>query len=593
MSLLTVFYVNHKEKKQCGVYQFGYHIGNALQKSKKYKFIYLECDSVTELRQFINQHSPSLIIYNYHPWTMPWVTPEFTSSINIPQIGTIHEVTQTVADEMQVGHFDAYIAPDPTLILKNPIVYKTGRLVPKYINKKTFNSSDIVTIGSFGFGLQGKGFDKVINRVQDEFDEAIIRLHIPYSDFADPTGKGAQEIANYCKKLLRKPNITIEITHNFLTTQELLDFLASNTLNMFCYEEYKNRGISSVIDFALAVNRPIALTKSLMFRHLGGCKPSIFIEDNSLKNIIQNGTDPIKKYVIDFSEENLIWEYEHIVSDNIHRTSVIYKASLFERIIRRIKREIGLIPKYQKRQITVKQWLHNSNADIEFFPNIQYIEYCPVQNINSFNTILNNKKREQYEATIKLISELNPSVIKRKIPEANIQQAFVFDTVYRFLEKFNKPRILCVGSFEDTASLSLKKIGVDLDEIDPVINYTLEKFIERPNRRFDKYDIIFSTSVIEHVEDDVKFISDMSELLAENGFIILTCDFKEDYKPGDPKPDVNYRFYTKNDLLYRLLPAAKDCIIFGEYQWDCPNPDFFMAGYNYTFATVVLQKTKN
>jgi len=35
---------------------------------------------------------------------------------------------------------------------------------------------------------------------------------------------------------------------------------------------------------------------------------------------------------------------------------------------------------------------------------------------------------------------------------ANIQQAFVFDTARHFASRFSQPRILCVGSYEDSAA---------------------------------------------------------------------------------------------------------------------------------------------
>ncbi len=81
--------------------------------------------------------------------------------------------------------------------------------------------------------------------------------------------------------------------------------------------------------------------------------------------------------------------------------------------------------------------------------------------------------------------------MSKKIPEANVQQAFVFDTVYRFLKEYNSPKILCVGSYEDTAAMSLKRMGYKIEDIDPVLNYYLQEYYSKPGVLKGSYDIIF------------------------------------------------------------------------------------------------------
>jgi hypothetical protein len=230
-----ILVVSHK-KAQCGVYEFGKDLVDVLCDSKKYEFIRAECSSLDELYKYIKENNPSVIIYNYYPLTMPWITERVLPilyknniySIKIPQIGIIHESAQNVVDAATAyknkyifGNyirlvntlFDFYIAPDPTLLLRNPLVYKTGRLVKKYQNN--FSTGLKPTIGSFGFGTPTKGFENIIKLVQQEFDDAIIRLNIPTADFVDKNGIVAKSIEEKCKKLLIKPGIKLEITHNF------------------------------------------------------------------------------------------------------------------------------------------------------------------------------------------------------------------------------------------------------------------------------------------------------------------------------------------------------------------------------------------
>ncbi len=104
------------------------------------------------------------------------------------------------------------------------------------------------------------------------------------------------------------------------------------------------------------------------------------------------------------------------------------------------------------------------------------------------------------------------------------------------VSKKQSTKILSVGAFEDTAAIALKKLGFQIEFIDPVINYDLSTFMTKPSVKEQSYDIIISTSVIEHVEDDEKFIQDIAYLLKVGGWGILTCDFNNDYKEGDDIP---------------------------------------------------------
>jgi len=211
----------------------------------------------------------------------------------------------------------------------------------------------------------------------------------------------------------------------------------------------------------------------------------------------------------------------------------------------------------------------------------------------SLNRILDNKARELYRPAIDKLMELVPEAMSRKIPEANVQQGFVFDTVYRHLSQYQNPKMLCAGSYEDTASMSLIKMGYEVEEIDPALNYSLQEYFALPTTVKNSYDIIFSTSVIEHVPDDESFIKCMAGLLAPGGVAVVTCDYKEGWKPGDPKPGCDERFYTQRDLRGRLLPLMSGCHLVDGPQWDCPNPDFILAGkYQYAFATFVVRKEK-
>ena len=306
-----VLVVSHKEK-QCGIYQYGVNITAALQKSSHYSFRYVECSNSKELAKAIAQHNPEAIIYNYYPATMPWLNPTITRQYTLPQLGIMHEVTQEEADQADQELFDYHLCPDPTLQENTPYIFKTHRLIIPYIN--AFPIPNTLTIGSFGFGFSDKGFERLIETVQNEFDEAKIIINMPFNSIVDKGGKThAIATAKRCQAIIKKPGIKLTIKHDFLTRKQMLDFLAKNTLNAFFYDSHKTRGISSCIEHALAVQRPIAITKCGMFRHVYSATPSICIEDTSLKQIIHNGIAPLVPFYNEWSEPSFILRYENIL----------------------------------------------------------------------------------------------------------------------------------------------------------------------------------------------------------------------------------------------------------------------------------------
>lgn len=300
-----VLFVSHKPSS-CGIYQFGLRISNALSESKQYNFVYVECANRQEYLDAETEHQPVARIINYHPVTMPWIT-----KLAWPSIDIMHEGYQAIADKATNELFDFHISPDPTLVLRNPIVFKTGRLVDEYNNK--YPNPEIPVIGSFGFGVGGKNFERIISEVERSFNYATIRLNIPPATFGDSNGSASRMIADRCKEMITKPGITLEIGNSYLDETKLLDFLAKNSINSFLYENLPRRGISSVIDYALAVNRPIAITKSSMFRHIA--MPSIEIENSSLAEILKRGSANLRPFVENWTKDKLVSDYNSIISN--------------------------------------------------------------------------------------------------------------------------------------------------------------------------------------------------------------------------------------------------------------------------------------
>jgi len=438
--------------------------------------------------------------------------------------------------------------------------------------------------------------------VQKEFETAVIKLNIPFAAFGDADGVGARSYAEQCRALVTQPGIELRITHDFLALDDLLTVLESNTINAFFYEQAAGRGLSSAIDWALAVDRPIAISESDLFRHVSSARPSIWIEHSSLKEIIQQGTGPLLPYKKEWTAENLCWDYERIVKSAIATftarseidrsvdTAVYHiKAAVSKtpagRLIRKVRSMRNQPRSRDKRMV-------EGVSGVAVRPGaINTADYGKLLvSETAFNRILDDSAREQYKDVISLLFQLCPDEMSRKLPEANIQQAFVFETVRRLSHGFDKPKILSVGCYEDTAFVGLERMGFAPEGIDPVLNYDLHTFITKPGMGDARFDVVFSTSVIEHVYDDETFVREMADLLNPGGFIVVTCDYKQDYKNGDRVPIPDFRFYTEYDLRERLLSKMSGCRLYGPSDWDCPRPDFWFENLNYPFATLVVQK---
>lgn len=297
----TVVIFNHK-KEQCGVYQYGYNVYSILKNSKKYNIWHKKVGSELECRKTVESNPIDGIIYNYHRAPVPWLKGPIEYHKPVKQLQLINEVI--------LPKFDAYIHTDKNITEKDNN-FVVGRPLPPYSNK--LSKPTIPTIGSYGFGGKRKGYSKIISIVEKEFDEAIIRLHIPCNNITDPLGHKAKARFKECTSLISKPNISLEINSKFLTNEQLLDWVAQNTINVFFYDSLKGCGIASAPDISIATKTPIAITNSYMFRNLLSIKPSICIQNNSLQNIINNGFTPLEDLYEECKSSNYIRKFEDIL----------------------------------------------------------------------------------------------------------------------------------------------------------------------------------------------------------------------------------------------------------------------------------------
>ena len=258
MQLLAFF--NHKPS-QCGVYDYGKRVADILVKSKKLQVDYYEVSTIEEFVYSQNSKQYAFIILNYHYVTMPWLTANLLKAIN--------KYTVSITHESPDAHlpFNLRLNVDPNAVhgIPRPLVENHN---PKSTNSfiTSYVDSNIPIIGSFGFGFRYKGFDRIVDMVNKEFDEAVIKFIIPIPTYA--TTNEIQAVRDQCLKINLKPGVKLEMSHEFYDSEEIVQFLASNTINCFFYPSLDGRSISSVIDYAISAKTPLCITNSTMFRHI-------------------------------------------------------------------------------------------------------------------------------------------------------------------------------------------------------------------------------------------------------------------------------------------------------------------------------------
>jgi hypothetical protein len=242
------------------------------------------------------------------------------------------------------------------------------------------------------------------------------------------------------------------------------------------------------------------------------------------------------------------------------------------------------------------------------------------------NRVLSDKDRKLYSGLVETMYKEIPEIMNLKFKRSEVQAAFILDQILN-IDLKNK-KILCVGYDEDPVFFYLKKKDIKVSGIDPRFNYDLHSFMVQTT---EKFDIIFATSVMQHVEDKEQFISDFGMLLKPSGSGILTVDFLENQpivnitdqfltangiKNGIRmgrekrmelrrlqdqqvktvqnfnKPSSDYRLYTTEDYkrLSKIL-VGYNCFFVDEIYADV-EPDFELAGCKYSFSTMVFKKLR-
>jgi hypothetical protein len=319
MEIIHVLFFNHKVQS-CGVYQYGVRIYEILKKSNLINYIYCEIEDYTEYINYVSSISHNKIIYNYHSHTMRWLKSSNIQN-NVQNIAIPHESDYSM--------FDVILNINPTepekenhYSIPRPIYENVDKLLSNYKIENPevesfikYKNGDKPIFGSFGFGFNCKGFDKLVSIVNNSCSHGIIKLLIPTPFFTD------SNYENICKGMINRcvlnntnPNVELIIIRTLFTNEEVLMFLSSNTANIFMYDKMNTRSASSVIDYAISVNVPIVISDSNMFRHI--YSDDICIYKNSLNDCINNSRKILPILLARYSNNNLIDKVDRVIIDS-------------------------------------------------------------------------------------------------------------------------------------------------------------------------------------------------------------------------------------------------------------------------------------
>ena len=111
----------------------------------------------------------------------------------------------------------------------------------------------------------------------------------------------------------KKEGIILMITHDFFSNADMLKFLKSNTMNIFLYSHDGNtNGISSTVDYALSVKKPLAISDSFMFRNI--YSDEICLYKKSIEYCLKSSVDYCSVFLEKYSNQNLINKFRKIVT---------------------------------------------------------------------------------------------------------------------------------------------------------------------------------------------------------------------------------------------------------------------------------------
>lgn len=313
-------------KANCSIYSSGKLLYDSIKSSKTYSLEYVEVNEIkidklhlgvieSEVRDLSRTYD--FYIFNYHHTTMRDVEGVISRRfINLPgrKLCVILEMNRNDPfPYMNPVGFTDFIVLDPTMRRHESNIHAFPRPLPKFREIKRVQSiPNVPIIGTYGYAHPGKCFDAVVRAAAQEFENAIVRINIPHSTYADPLfGQSFKDqIEKDCRSHERQ-GIKVEFTNHYFSDDELIDWCAENTLNCFFYNR-NSPGLAAASDQAILSGAPLAVGENTTFRHIHqyiNPYPRMTLKESILTS--QNGIERMMK---DWSAEKCVLRLEEILS---------------------------------------------------------------------------------------------------------------------------------------------------------------------------------------------------------------------------------------------------------------------------------------
>lgn len=570
---------------KCGIHQYGISIFEILNNyiDNNIKYTYGEATSYDEFIGLINKEKPRVVIFNGSKSTMPWLTRRKLKNFNFIKILFSHDINNYKSIFFNPFIFDYVISDDLTLDVSNPYVLKVGRFYrpidfDKISPLKLIKNENSIIVGSFGLALPGKGFAEIVKILQGKLNKKIIfRFHLPRSDVMDPDGLIQKKIIKEIESVINSNISTFEISTKFLSKKDLVTFLANNDVNIFNYENKRggNDQTTGVFEYALSSGRPFFVSNCRMFKNILDEFDYYFNFNNlkfdkSMDEYFLRNLEAQKIIRSEWTPHGFVMDMNNAVKYSVlNFTKKPNKFSLYKMELKNFIRQYLPQSKYEYLSDT----FYKTSAS-DKMPE-------PIETKN--NIILDHEVfLKKLDMWFKDINKVCKNFVNIKVPESLVQHAYVTNLIAKYFKPTPNYKMLCVGSYGDILAPYLRSYGYTVISIDPNVNYTLSEYIGRNPNNLKTFDCVFSVSVLEHIQDDLKFIKECKSLLKKNGLFIATVDFKN--KINDNLPNTHIRFYDKK----KIIKLLNDANISFDDNWSTSTESFKYNNTNYSFASIVF-----
>jgi glycosyltransferase involved in cell wall biosynthesis len=317
-------------KANCSIFESGRMVYECIANSQHYDLDYLSLDMFDvdlfartgEVLLLSGQGSESRRYRDYDFWVFNWHFYTMGSILPVEVLQRIDGLKFSIVLELDPddplaliprGAFDGHIALDPNAE-PTAEVFPFPRPLEWPCRKPPPVSKGPPTIGSFGFGTPGKGFELLVEAVNCEFDRATVRVNIPVGAHTGASvGFHRTDYPRYIEQMCRriaKPGIEVVFTYDFMSPEAVVDWCAANDLNCFMYTR-QQPGLSATTDQAVLSGRPLLTLANDTFRHIH--KYMRPYPEASFREALETHAAPVAAIQQDWSQENFQRTFHHML----------------------------------------------------------------------------------------------------------------------------------------------------------------------------------------------------------------------------------------------------------------------------------------